>query len=148
MSDNIKRIKQLDKQIAELQQERRKLALDDFKSYQGENTRHVGRCFSIDGGRFAIITGTPRDVMYKNWFPCFMLDTTVEEDPDEVLPRNNGIVPFYEDALWFDEKTGFGDMDAKEPTYKEISRDEFVSQFAKHIRLLIDRVSDKAEGIT
>ena len=88
-ADIQQRIKQIDKDIAELRREREDLARQDREEFIARAQEEVGRCYKVNGV-YAKILDVPQE--YRDDFPAILLA------PDPYLFRET-LVPFHEDDI-------------------------------------------------
>lgn len=118
------RLRELDKQISQLEIERRELQKEADEEFKVDNRCHIGRCFMIGKTRWAIVVDTPakeytpHGVVFNRYqFPALFVSFN-EEDKD---------CPIYYDTI-FSGAWGVGD-NISGIHYEEVFSDEFLHKF-------------------
>ena len=130
------RIREIDRQIALLNYQRRQIIMDEIKNFQNEHRHNIGRCFKTPNGRCAIITGVPVVGRSYDFSPSF----NQHQFPALILERMSDketVVPFSDDTIFSRNGVDFGtDPITGDPVYKEISFEEFMKEFEMRVKTL------------
>ena len=116
-------IKEINKQIHELERQRRELEKKEIEEFKLEAVNNVGRCFIING-KYAKVIDIPQEEwdMSGNWH--------YNKYQYPALYLSDELVPFYEDTL-FSGAWGVGNNILND--YTEISPEEFEIEFEKKL---------------
>lgn len=116
-------IKEINKQIHELERQRRELEKKEIEEFKLEAVNNVGRCFIING-KYAKVIDIPQEEwdMSGNWH--------YNKYQYPALYLSDELVPFYEDTL-FSGTWGVGNNILND--YTEISPEEFEIEFEKKL---------------
>ena len=116
-------IKEINKQIHELECQRRELEKKEIEEFKLEAVNNVGRCFIING-KYAKVIDIPQEEwdMSGNWH--------YNKYQYPALYLSDELVPFYEDTL-FSGAWGVGNNVLND--YTEISPEEFEIEFEKKL---------------
>ena len=116
-------IKEINKQIHELERQRRELEKKEIEEFKLEAVNNVGRCFIING-KYAKVIDIPQAEwdMSGNWH--------YNKYQYPALYLSDELVPFYEDTL-FSGAWGVGNNILND--YTEISPEEFEIEFEKKL---------------
>lgn len=116
-------IKEINKQIHELERQRRELEKKEIEEFKLEAVNNVGRCFIING-KYAKVIDIPQEEwdMSGNWH--------YNKYQYPALYLSDEFVPFYEDTL-FSGAWGVGNNILND--YTEISPEEFEIEFEKKL---------------
>jgi len=130
------RIRKIDREITVLNYQRHKILMDEIRRFQNEHRHNIGRCFRSPNGRYAIITGVPGVGRSHNFSPSF----NQYQFPALILERMSDdevVVPFSDDTIFSRNGVDFGsDHITGDPTYQEISFEEFMEEFEKRVGIL------------
>lgn len=129
-------VKEIDKQIQELQIIRQKLERQEIADYKIEAEKNVGRCFIINGYTYVKVIGIPQEkntmtgiIFNRYQYPALFLKKQFTEGV---------ITPFTEGNL-FSAAWGEG-IDLRGRTYKEISKEEFNVEFSSKMNEFREKV--------
>ena len=142
------KILEIDREIALLNYQRHQILMDEIKAFQNEHRHNIGRCFKSPNGRYAIITGVPGVGRDNNFGPSF----NQYQFPALILERTSddeSIIPFSDDTIFSRNGVDFGsDPITGDPTYQEISFEEFMEKFERCVDILraIITTAAKQEG--
>lgn len=116
-------IKEINKQIHELERQRRELEKKEIEEFKLEAVNNVGRCFIING-KYAKVIDIPQEEwdMSGNWH--------YNKYQYPALYLSDELVPFYEDTL-FSGAWGVGNNILND--YTEIPPEEFEIEFEKKL---------------
>ena len=116
-------IKEINKQIHELERQRRELEKKEIEEFKLEAVNNVGRCFIING-KYAKVIDIPQEEwdMSGNWH--------YNKYQYPALYLSDELVPFYEDTL-LSGAWGVGNNILND--YTEISPEEFEIEFEKKL---------------
>lgn len=116
-------IKEINKQIHELERQRRELEKKEIEEFKLEAVNNVGRCFIING-KYAKVIDIPQEEwdMSGNWH--------YNKYQYPALYLSDELVPFYEDTL-FSGAWGVGHDTLSK--YTEITPEEFEIEFEKKL---------------
>lgn len=125
-------IKEIDKQIQELKNQRYEIEKQEREEFKKEAIKNVGRCF-IAEGQYVKVIGIPKEeydsvgrcIFNQYQYPALYIG--VNTKPFEI--NFNNIVPFYTDTL-FSGAWGVG-HNILEKEYKEITQEEFNAEFER-----------------
>ena len=117
-------IKEIDKQIQELKNQRSKLEKQERKQFEEQAKSNIGRCFIINGKQYVKVINIPQD----EWDLSGHRHYNSYQYP--ALYLSDELVPFYEDTL-FSGAWGIGNSHGE--TYKEITPEEFNSEFENRL---------------
>lgn len=127
-------LKEIDKQIADLRFRRHEIEKREIAEHQKSARQHIGRCFKINGSRYAKVIDIPQvmhtktGINYNQYqYPALYLGYEVRFET-----RHKSPVPFYEDNLF---AAAWGEGNDFLNTYEEITAEEFAAEFE---RLLAD----------
>ena len=131
----MKTIKEIDKQIHELNEERRKLQDKDDEEFLKEAQKNIGRCFIINDKIYAKVIGVPKRentrtsvILNRYQYPAIYINNSDRNDAE----------PFYFDTLFSGAwGVGCGDFLHK---YKEISKEEFDAELDRKVKEFTDYV--------
>lgn len=116
-------IKEINKQIHELERQRRELEKKEIEEFKLEAVNNVGRCFIINGKYAKVI-----DIPQEEWDMSGNCHYNKYQYP--ALYLSDELVPFYEDTL-FSGAWGVGNNILND--YTEISPEEFEIEFEKKL---------------
>lgn len=127
-------LKEIDKQINELNNKRRELEKQEREKFKEQAKVNIGRCFIINNKKYAKVIDIPKEeytmtsVRFNEYqYPAIYLDET--ED-----------VPFYYDNL-FSGAWGIGNDFFD--TYKEITQEEFNMEFDRVMQKFKNNICGK-----
>lgn len=130
----MKTIKEIDKQIQELKEERRKLQGKEDEKFLEEARKNIGRCFLVNDRIYVKVIDVPKKeytlthVEFNQYqYPAIYINDSDRKD----------VEPFYYDTL-FSGAWGVGIEHLN--TYKEISKEEFDSEFDRKMKEFTDYV--------
>jgi len=143
---------EINRRIAELRTELRKLERSEAEEFQVAHRDNIGRCFKTHDDEYVMITdvpyiqnGTEHVVFNKYQFPAFYVATgSTQYDYDE-----GGYLwePFYFDRAFSRDGVSFGnDPVFNETPWEEITLDEFKSIFTDKVTQLWDQVFKAVDG--
>ena len=115
-------IQEIDKQIAALQEERKRLCKEKLEMELKSAETFVGRCFCA-GGEYAKVLGAPE----QQWDEFFHSYYNTSELPALIIDIDD------------DEPFSFYTINPKYPGWKEISQEEFNAEFEKAVVRLRER---------
>lgn len=123
-------VEELDRQIAELQQKRQRLAMEADKEYQTQAQSMVGKCFKYrDSSLYMQVIGVPHadELSYhyrfdRNMYPVFRINPEYSEE----------VPPMEYDDIFMDQ--------IPDSALVEISRDEYIEQFDRMVNKLRSEV--------
>lgn len=144
--ERLEQIRDLQKKIAELHAEERKLLLEDDKEFLEKAKVNVGRCFfnTTDHVWIKVIGVPVPEVQYLGYrlnryqYPAIFIDTAPENIKDT-------LIPFYQDTI-FSGVWGEGSR-VVDKEYIEIPHLEFDEQFAKVVKQFTELVLDPRKDI-
>lgn len=126
-------IKEIDEKISKLKMERRKLEKEDREKFLESAKSNIGRCFKVNKSLVKVldipeVTETMTGSYYNEYqYPAIWLE-------------NEEGVPFYIDTI-FSGAWGIGhDVINK---YKEISKEEFNTEFDRRVAEFVKMVKEK-----
>lgn len=122
-------LKEIDDKILELKQRRHELEKLERKEFQKNAQKNVGRCFKINGCKYAKVIDVPQEQWTRTHY-------MFNEYQYPALFLTNDTIPFEEDTL-FSGAWGVGHNDPW-TTYEEITQEEFAEAFEKRINKLRD----------
>lgn len=133
-------IKEISKQIAELEKQKRELELQEIAEHQELAKQHIGRCFKINGDKYAKVIGVPQ-VMHrmigfdynKYQYPAIFIGVNCCPDV-----RETSIVPFHEGKLF---AGAWGEGHDMFNTYEEITPEKFCEKFREKLREFCEKIS-------
>lgn len=123
-------IKEINKQIHELECQRRELEKKEIEEFKLEAVNNVGRCFIING-KYAKVIDIPQEEwdMSGNWH--------YNKYQYPALYLSDELVPFYEDTL-FSGAWGVGNNILND--YTEITPEEFEVEFEKKLNKFRNKI--------
>lgn len=123
-------IKEINKQIHELERQRRELEKKEIEEFKLEAVNNVGRCFIING-KYAKVIDIPQEEwdMSGNWH--------YNKYQYPALYLSDELVPFYEDTL-FSGAWGVGNNILND--YTEITPEEFEVEFEKKLNKFRNKI--------
>ena len=123
-------IKEINKQIHELERQRRELEKKEIEEFKLEAVNNVGRCFIINGKYAKVI-----DIPQEEWDMSGNCHYNKYQYP--ALYLSDELVPFYEDTL-FSGAWGVGNNILND--YTEITPEEFEIEFEKKLNKFRNKI--------
>lgn len=123
-------IKEINKQIHELECQRRELEKKEIEEFKLEAVNNVGRCFIINGKYAKVI-----DIPQEEWDMSGNCHYNKYQYP--ALYLSDELVPFYEDTL-FSGAWGVGNNILND--YTEITPEEFEIEFEKKLNKFRNKI--------
>lgn len=123
-------IKEINKQIHELERQRRELEKKEIEEFKLEAVNNVGRCFVINGKYVKVI-----DIPQEEWDMSGNCHYNKYQYP--ALYLSDELVPFYEDTL-FSGAWGVGNNILND--YTEITPEEFEIEFEKKLNKFRNKI--------
>ena len=123
-------LKEIDDKILELKQRRHELEKLERKEFQKNAQKNVGRCFKINGCKYAKVIDVPQEQWTRTHY-------IFNEYQYPALFLTNDTIPFEEDTL-FSGAWGVGNNDPW-TTYEEITQEEFAEEFEIRIQKLREK---------
>ena len=123
-------LKEIDDKILELKQRRHELEKLERKEFQKNAQKNVGRCFKINGCKYAKVIDVPQEQWTRTHY-------IFNEYQYPALFLTNDTIPFEEDTL-FSGAWGVGNNDPW-TTYEEITQEEFAKEFEKRVQKLREK---------
>lgn len=123
-------LKEIDDKILELKQRRHELEKLERKEFQKNAQKNVGRCFKINGCKYAKVIDVPQEQWTRT-------NSIFNEYQYPALFLTDEVIPFEEDML-FSGAWGVGHNTPWE-TYEEITPEEFAKEFETRIQKLREK---------
>jgi hypothetical protein len=123
-------LKEIDDKILELKQRRHELEKLERKEFQKNAQKNVGRCFKINGCKYAKVIDVPQEQWTRTHY-------IFNEYQYPALFLTNDTIPFEEDTL-FSGAWGVGNNDPW-TTYEEITQEEFAKEFETRVQKLREK---------
>ena len=123
-------LKEIDDKILELKQRRHELEKLERKEFQKNAQKNVGRCFKINGCKYAKVIDVPQEQWTRTHY-------IFNEYQYPALFLTNDTIPFEEDTL-FSGAWGVGNNDPW-TIYEEITQEEFAKEFETRVQKLREK---------
>ena len=123
-------LKEIDDKILELKQRRHELEKLERKEFQKNAQKNVGRCFKINGCKYAKVIDVPQEQWTRTHY-------IFNEYQYPALFLTNDTIPFEEDTL-FSGAWGVGNNDPW-TTYEEITQEAFAKEFETRVQKLREK---------